>query len=279
MNVIDAHVHIQPWKMIKPGALELLKNRRSPEVHDIMYDPAKLLAHLDREGIDRVVNINYVSPDIMGFTKDVIRYAAEYAKGAQGRVIPVGSIHPTGAKNPRRDMAELIKLGFRGVKIHPSHQLVYPNAYRQGNRVLQTVYRMAEEAGLVLYIHTGTSVFPGARNVYADPIYCDDVAIDFPKLKIVLAHGGRPLWMDTAMFLVRRHPNVLMDVSSIPPQKLLEYFPRLEDVAEKVLWGSDWPAPGVPGMRENVQRFLELKLSEASKRKIVYENARKLYGL
>lgn len=281
MNVIDAHIHIQPWKMIRPEALAMMQASRPDvaEIHDLMYDPGKLAGLLDREGIDRVVAINYVSPDVMGFTRDIVPYAADYARKMKGRLLAVGSIHPARSRNARREMGELVKLGFRGVKLHPSHQLCYPNDYRRGNKVLRTMYEVAEREGLVLYIHTGTSVFPGARNVYADPIYCDDVAIDFPKLKIVLAHGGRPLWMDTAMFLVRRHPNVMMDVSGIPPQKLPEYFPRLEEVADKVLWGSDWPAPGVPGMRANVDRFLALPLSDESKRKIVFDNARKLYGL
>jgi predicted TIM-barrel fold metal-dependent hydrolase len=39
--------------------------------------------------------------------------------------------------------------------------------------------------------HAGTSIFPGARNKCGDPIHVDDVAVDFPELKIVLAHGGR----------------------------------------------------------------------------------------
>ena len=74
-------------------------------------------------------------------------------------------------------------------------------------------------------IHTGTSVFPGARSRFGDPMDVDDVAIDFPKLTILLAHGGRPLWMDAAFFLVRRHPNVHLEISGIPPARLLEYFP------------------------------------------------------
>jgi len=115
--------------------------------------------------------------------------------------------------------------------------------------------------------------------VYADPIFCDDVAIDFPKLKIVLAHAGRPLWMETAVFLARRFPNVHLDISSIPPKRLLEYFPRLEELSGKVLWGSDWPAPGVPGMRENVDRFLELPLTDGARRAILRENARRLFAL
>jgi len=194
-------------------------------------------------------------------------------------VIPVGSVHPALVKEPERAVRDLLAGGFRGIKIHPSHQGCFPNAYRQGNRALETVYRRAEEAGLILIVHTGTSVFPGARNLYADPIHCDDLAVDFPKLKIVLAHGGRPLWMETATFLARRFPNVHLDVSSIPPQKLLEYFPRLEEMADKVLWGSDWPAPGVPGMRENADRFLALPISDGAKRRIAHENARRLFAL
>ena len=104
-------------------------------------------------------------------------------------------------------------------------------------------------------IHTGTSIFPGARNVHAQPILCDDIGVDFPDLPIILAHGGRPLWMAEAFFLVRRHKNFHMDICGIPPQKLLEYFPRIEDIANKVLWGTDWPSPGVNQMQQNVAKF------------------------
>jgi len=96
---------------------------------------------------------------------------------------------------------------------------------------------------------------------------------------VILAHGGRPLWMDEAFFLVRRHKNMYMDVSGIPPQKLLEYFPRLEEIADKVLFGTDWPGPGVPDMRGNIEKFLALPLSEAAQRKILYDNAARLFPI
>ncbi|MBI2900220.1 MAG: amidohydrolase [Planctomycetes bacterium] len=278
--VIDAHIHVQPWRMVKPEALRLMQGNR-PDVarlSEMMYDPAMFLRHLDEERIERVVNINYVSPDIMGFSEEALVYAADYARRCGGRMIAVGSVHPTLTRDPDRAMDGLIAAGFRGIKMHPSHQPCRPNAYREGNRVLETAYRRAEEAGLVLVVHTGTSIFPGARNVHADPIYCDDIAIDFPRLRIVLAHGGRPLWMETALFLARRFPNVTIDLSGIPPGKLLEYFPRLEEFADKMLWGSDWPAPGVRGMRANADRFLELPLSDGARRKILHENAERVFG-
>ena len=68
------------------------------------------------------------------------------------------------------------------------------------------------------------------------------------RLKILLAHGGRPLWMDTAFFLVRRHPNVHLDISGIPPKTMLKYFPRLEEIAPRTLFGTDWPR-GASGSR------------------------------
>jgi predicted TIM-barrel fold metal-dependent hydrolase len=127
-------------------------------------------------------------------------------------------------------------------------------------------------------IHTGTSIFPGARSRMGEPIGVDDVAVDFPELTLIIAHGGRPLWMEQAFFLVRRFPQVYMDVSSIPPKAILRYFPRLAEVADKVLYGSDWPAPGVRSMAENLKAFRALELSEEVFKKILETNPAKVFS-
>jgi uncharacterized protein len=126
-------------------------------------------------------------------------------------------------------------------------------------------------------IHTGTSIFPGARNLYARPMLADDVGVDYPELVIILAHGGRPLWMNEAFFLVRRHKKMYMDISGIPPHKLLKYFPRLEEIADKVLFGTDWPGPGVADVRSNIEKFQALPLGPEAQRKILHENAARLF--
>ena len=127
-------------------------------------------------------------------------------------------------------------------------------------------------------IHTGTSIFPGARSRTGEPMAVDDVAVDFPDLRIVIAHGGRPLWMEQAFFLVRRFPNVFMDVSSIPPKAVLRYFPRLAEIADKVLYGSDWPAPGVRSMADNLRDFRALGLDEGVLARMLDGNARRVFG-
>jgi predicted TIM-barrel fold metal-dependent hydrolase len=170
-------------------------------------------------------------------------------------------------------------MGVRALKVHPPHQLFRANAYQDALPSLAALYRVAEERGIPVTIHTGTSVFPGARSRFGDPMDVDDVAIDFPRLRILLAHGGRPLWMEHAFFVVRRHPNVFLEVSGIPPAKLLEYFPRLEELADKTIWGTDWPSPGIKSMRTNVDAFLTLPLSAAAREKILNGNAARIWPI
>ena len=121
-------------------------------------------------------------------------------------------------------------------------------------------------------VHTGTSIFPGARSKWGNPMELDDVAIDFPDLPVVMAHGGRPLYMEEAFFILRRHRNVRLDVSGIPPLKLLDYFPRLSEIADRVLWGTDWPSPGVRELKHNLEQFMSLDLSAAVKTAVTVTN-------
>jgi predicted TIM-barrel fold metal-dependent hydrolase len=273
--ITDCHVHIQPVEMFKPAALATMKRKRAnfDEVVEFCRSPKKFLHHLDHIGIDRAVLINYVAPELMGFTPEVNTFVANYVKENPKRLIPCGSVHPRHSTNVQRDMEEIVRLGIRVIKIHPPHQLLYPNAYLNGVESLAIIYKIAEEHGIPVMVHTGTSIFPGARNKYGDPIYVDDVAVDFPKLKILLAHGGRPLWMDTAFFLVRRHANVFLDISGIPPKTLLTYFPRLEEIAGKTLFGTDWPGPGVPEIRRNLEDFRGLPLTDETKQQILSRTA------
>ncbi|MBI2943946.1 MAG: amidohydrolase [Candidatus Wallbacteria bacterium] len=280
--VIDIHVHVQPLEMMKPACRAVMEAKHPDfeRIAALAHDPARFVALMDAEGIGRVGIINYVAERVMGFTHEVNDWAARYARDHRDRLLPFGSIDPTSDIDPAREMDRIVEhLRLPALKLHPPHQLFHANQYRQGLTALETVYRKAQEARLPVMIHTGTSIFPGARNIYADPMAVDDVAVDFPELPIILAHGGRPLYMQTAAFLVRRHKNVWMDISGIPPQSLLDYFPRLEQLSDRVLWGSDWPGPMVPGMAANLGRFLALPLSEAARLRILHENAEKLFRL
>ena len=279
VKATDAHIHVQPWWELKPAVLETMTRGRDDidELQKIMKSPEHLLRRLDADGIERAVLVNYPSPDLMGFSHRVNEYVAEYCRAAPERLVPMGGVHPRFVEDAGAEVRRAAELGVRALKIHPPHMAVEPNAYLHGLDALRAIYEEAQRLRLPVMIHTGTSIFPGARSRAGEAILVDDVAVDFPDLTIVLAHGGRPLWMEQAFFLVRRFPNVYLDVSSVPPKTIPKYFPRLAEIADKALYGSDWPAPGVRSMGRNLRDFLALDLPEDAKRKIVEENARKLF--
>jgi predicted TIM-barrel fold metal-dependent hydrolase len=278
-TVTDAHIHVQPFHQMPPSVAAVFwkgKPNRA-ELEGFAADPRKLLARMDEDGIDRVGLINYVSPDVMGFTDEANPWMIRYASADPSRLLAFGSVHPRFSADVAGDTARVIDAGARALKVHPPHQVFRANAYQDALPALADLYRVAEQAGVPVTIHTGTSVFPGARSRFGDPMDVDDVAVDFPKLTILLAHGGRPIWMEAAFFVVRRHPHVFLEVSGIPPAKLLDYFPRLEELADKTIWGTDWPSPGIKSMRANVDAFMALPLAAATKEKILSGNAKRIW--
>jgi uncharacterized protein len=99
-------------------------------------------------------------------------------------------------------------------------------------------------------IHTGQTAWGagmaggyGAKLKYARPIPAmDDVAADFPELKMILAHPSFP-WHDEALAMANHKSNVYIDLSGWSPK----YFPEsLQKHArtllqDKCLFGSDYP--------------------------------------
>lgn len=281
-NVIDAHAHVFPWEMVTAGARERFARGRSAldEIVAVTSDPARLLDYMDERRIERMALINYVSRDVLGYTEEVNEFSARFASHRPERFIPFGGIDPRLVDDVAAEMDHLLgDLRLMGIKIHPPHQLFRANAYLDQPELagLATVYEKCIEYGVPVMVHTGTSVFPGARGKYGNPMDLDDVVVDFPELKLIIAHGGRPLWMDEALFVLRRSPNAYLGISSVPPVRLLDYFPWLERVADRALFGSDWPGPLVPDVAKNIRDFYALPLSEELKRKVLRENAQRVF--
>jgi hypothetical protein len=285
--IVDCHVHMNPFWLADDAAIDKFRalQRRFDEAWEMARDPAKFVDYLDDQGVDVAVCINYVSPDIVGYPVDVNEFAAEFRDAAPDRIRAVGGVDLRGDAADVHEQLDraLGDLDLDGIKIHPPHQDVAPNAYRDppvgnGDEATRAVYERCGDADVPVVIHTGTSFFPGARNVHADPMLVDDVCIDF-ECDVVMCHGGRPLYYDEAFYLYRRHDNVYFDISSIPPGDLLEAFPRLESIAEKTMFGSDWPAPMIPDVSENLDAVRGLDLSTAAVDAITGGTAERVYDL
>ena len=284
-RVTDVHVHMQPWDTFRPETLARMRGSRTDfgTIEAMSRDASAFLRYLDSAGIERALLINYPAPDIMGFGAETNDFAIRYVTAAPDRLLAVGGVHPRLSADPAGEVERLADAGVRALKLHPPHMVVSPHEHLAGGRAgeaLAAIYETASRRRLPVIIHTGTSVFPGARSRLGDPIGIDDVMVDFPGLTVIMAHGGRPIWMKTCFFLMRRHPNLWLDLSGIPPGSLPDYFPRLESIAGRTLFGSDWPSPGVKDIGANADAVLALPgeyLSDAAKRAILQDNALRLF--
>ncbi len=285
MRANDCHLHIVPIeKMNRSFNEKILSSMKfSPDLYvEICKSPSKLVEVLDECGIERAAIMSYPSPETHGLRMEIVDFVIDYCSEFRERLYPVGSVHPV-LMSRREILSSLDDQYARGIaalKLHPVHQHFKPNDYREeekGLRNLELIYEFASQNKIAVMFHTGTSILPGARIKFGDPIFLDDVALDFPNLKIVMCHGGRPFWMERAFFLMRRFRNIWMDVSGIPPRKIYDYFPRFDLIAERCIYGSDLPSPGVRGLRENLEEFLSLEMDGEVKKKVVFENFMKVF--
>src|SRR5919199_1622234 len=122
----------------------------------------------------------------------------------------------------------------------------------------------------------------GAAALKVHPVHggfhLDAVLRDFPDLQVVLAHGGRGWWYDAAAFLAVSRPNVWIELSGLPPQRLPEYYARfdLPRLARKFIYGTDWP--GVPGTAANARAVAGLGIPDDVVPLVLGQNAMQVYA-
>jgi uncharacterized protein len=205
---------------------------------------------------------------------------AEVAAANSDVLIPFASVDPArGAEGVRLARRLIADHGVQGFKFHPNLQAFFPN-----ERSAYPLYEVIAEAGLPALFHTGHSGIGtglpgggGLRLKYSNPMPLDDVAADFPELKIVLAHPSFP-WQDEAISICLHKANVWIDLSGWSPK----YFPpQLVQYANtqlrtKVLFGSDYPLITPDRWLAD---FEELPLKDEVRPLILKENAAVLLGL
>jgi predicted TIM-barrel fold metal-dependent hydrolase len=270
-KVIDFHVHIGQKEHWHEWVLSYQESTQSEYFsrYDEMIDPEKFASYLERNHIEKAVILPEISPITTGVVSN--EYVLEFCQGHEV-FIPFFTINPFVVNNLAKESEKYLKQGAKGIKLYPSYNHFYPNESR-----MYPLYALANEEKLPVLIHTGSSVFKGSKIKYADPIWLDDVASDFPDLALVMAHSGRGLWYEKAFFLSRLHPNLYLEISGLPPKNLLNYFPDMEKNIDKFIYGSDWP--GVKAISSNIGAIEELPLTQESKKKIFYDNAARLLRL
>lgn len=275
VSCIDFHVHPSPAlrESTQPWVIDWLRISHPSDFDEYFQryaDPDIFADFLAAQGVKFaciLAGLNQITAGVC--SNELVR---DFCRG-RPHFIPFCDVNPNLFARPADQLKRLVEEdGFRGLKLYPTYQQYFLNDSR-----IYPIYGMAQNLGIPVLIHTGSSVFPGSRLKYGDPLHLDDVAVDFPDLKLVMAHSGRGFWYDRAFFLSKLHKNVYMEISGLPPAKLPEYFPDLGRNADKVIFGSDWP--GMPHVKRNIDAIMALPLPPGAAEKILWDNAARLLGL
>ena len=232
--IVDLHTHYWKQEELGPELFNDLNNARMSNGNYVMSSELHLQA---TAAVDKTVVFGLRALQ-SGFniSNDTVR---EQVNKAPDRLIFFTSVDP----NESGFMEELERthqdMGAKGIKLGPIYQGVHPldNRYRM-------IYAYAQKHNLPILVHMATTFSSASPIDYANPVHMSQVAVDFPDLKLILAHLGHP-WSGETIAIIRRHKNVYSDCSALyyrpwqfynTMRLLVEYGP-----VHKVFFGSDFP--------------------------------------
>lgn len=252
-------------------------------------DPATLIHAMDKYGVDIACLLPESMMDTTGYTTRWCTNGemAEIVESNPDRFMYQPNISPIkhkGVKNTIWEMEYWAKeKGAKIFKFYPPED-TYIN-----DPDLWPFYKKAEELNIVLDIHTGFCWVPPGKSKYALPILIDDVARDFPGLRINAFHMGYPHCDDLNM-IAMGHPNVYVCLSLLLPwtQACPRKFAKIIGEAlrwvgpDKIIWGTDYAGFGVQ-VRGAVMGFRDFQIPEDMQQDYGYpaitdDDRRKIFG-
>ncbi|TCP54237.1 hypothetical protein EV191_103281 [Tamaricihabitans halophyticus] len=284
MEIIDARVRLPQELWGKPDYdLPALQREQYDRVLGLT-DKVRagtvnaLLADLDAAGVDRaVLHAEYESDaDADQLSAAVAGVVADYPDRFTG----VGTITmpPARPGHAAKQVAAAAELGLVGVNLQPAFF-----GLDIDDRALYPTYARAEELGMIVAVHTGITYSRAHPLRHERPELLDQVACDFPELRLVACHAGWP-WATEYAAVARRHPTVYLEFGGLAPKYvgrsgtgwdvLFGYLHNL--LRDQVLFATDWP---VLGHGRVLDEWRSLDLPEQVLGKLLGGNARSLFGL
>ncbi len=230
---------------------------------------AEMIADMDKLGYESIVisatkmwSYHYHHQLILDYSIDDV---GEIVREANGRVIGAASYNPFRIAESVAEVERGVReYGFKYVWFHPLSFGLAPN-----DRRFYPLYSKCNELDIAVGMQVGHSAEVLPSDV-GRPMLVDDVAIEFPNLRINLSHTGWP-WVDEWCSMLWRHPNVYGDISAYFPRSLDERQVRFMDSSRgrnKVLFGTN----GL-GLAKCVEQFRAMDIKEETKSRVLRENA------
>lgn len=262
-KIIDAHCHIYPDKIAEKAAAatcdfyEGLGSTLDGTV-------STLLKEADIAGIEHcIVQSVATTPKQVS---SINNFIAGTVKEGNNRFTGLGTLHPD-SEDAKADVEELISLGLKGVKLHPDIQKFKIDDYR-----MLKIYELCE-GRLPILIHTGDH-----RYDFSNPNRMMPILDIYKNLTVIGAHfGGWSIWKEATEKL-SKYKNFYVDCSSSLYAMTPEDAKNLIFAygTERVLFGTDYP---MWKPEEEIEKFLQIKLSKQEREDILYNNAARLFGI
>lgn len=256
---------------------------------DFCVTPEQLISDMDAAGIDKTFVLGIAYKFGNSYDPNATEYVAGMIESYPDRLVGFYTANPLGGNEEvRRIEAAVNDHGLKGVKMLPSYNYVPLN-----DRRIWPIYEAAQGLGVPVLLHTGWSSLPQGKMLeYDHPLYAEDIVLDFPDIKLILAHVGFA-WAELAMHFMAKFPNVYADLAWLPETAPLWRLAQMCTWAKKLgvfhrfMWGSDYPytdftsgkefLDGMPGYAERHE--LDPYLTEEDMESLFSGAALRLLGL
>jgi predicted TIM-barrel fold metal-dependent hydrolase len=238
MDVVDFRVRLRTEHMLGPW------NPDDPAPHFSQYidfykmrprltpvDMTEYIATMTRGGVSRgvVCGGSIEDNDHLMEVRDSLKDDPFYY---------IAGVHPKyGVRRNLQELERCREAGFLGVNVSPWIWGIPANA-----SVLYPVYAFCESHNLVAIVH-GSLHYNRFQSMWlGDPKYMDEIAIDFPNLKLVVSHAGNGFGV-LGLAVAQKHPNIFLEFSALWPKYLPEATLQAVNsyLKDRCLFGTDYP--------------------------------------
>ncbi|MEM8816449.1 MAG: amidohydrolase family protein [Pseudomonadota bacterium] len=281
-GAIDIVVNLYTPKMVEEGRTGLdasfKEQVRMPEAMLNGVDEEAYLDLMDDAGIEKSLLIAVRAGDIRMQGSFEVPYedVAEVCRRYPDRYYGLAGIDPFRGMRQLAELEHAVKeLGFVGAHLYPHWMELAPD-----HRKYYPVYAKCCELGIPIMMQVGQNlVYSRERRLpsVGRPICLDQVAIDFPELKLIGIHIGVP-WTQEMIAMAWKHDNVFIGTDAYAPKHWPQEFVHYMNTygREKVLFGTDWP---VIHPQRAIDEIAALDLRRESQQKVMRDNALRLFAL
>jgi len=235
--IVDTHAQLWTKEVIQSLPAEMTKSYSKIFGDEFGATIETMIASMNAAGVDKAVVVGVDAETT--FSYRVSNYAIHRAvEESKGRLIGFAGVDPHKGRVALKELEKAVdELKLKGLKLMPHLHMPHPNDAK-----MYPIYELAQELNIPILFHTGTQFHAGTKIKFCKPIDIDDVAIDFPDLKLIIAHFGYP-WYEEALAVVRRNENVYFNIAGWSPRYIPEIVVKQMNtiLSDKVLFETDFP--------------------------------------